>query len=158
MRIVALGAIALVVLAACQETTAPQVRSDVVHYGVFGDNPPPPPIDTGAVESGGTTYSVTYMLNKLETAGWLKFNQADGAAVSPDAMIRFSRGSFSGVGSIGTADGRTIDLSTANYAGSSFDDCNAPAAGDTRPGTCFQVTINGNKLSPSPKSRIVIGQ
>jgi hypothetical protein len=160
MRIVALGAIALVVLAACQETSAPQSRGNVIRYGEFGDNPPPPPIDTGTVESGGgTTYNVTYMLNKVETAGWLMFKQSDGVAVSSNAIIRYSRGSFSGEGTIGTLDGRTIDLSTADYSGSSFDTCDAPViTGDVKPGTCFAVTIDGYKFTPSRTTRIVIGE
>jgi hypothetical protein len=158
MRIVALGAIALVVLAACQDVSAPQAANELISYGRFGDNPPPPPIDTGAVESGGTTYTVTYMLNKLGTAGWLKFNGADGAEVSPNAMIRFSQGAFSGEGSIGTRGGSTIDLSTADYDGSSFEKCDKPTTStDEKPGTCFQLTINGNKLAPVGRG-IVIGE
>ena len=92
MRSVALAALtALLTVSACQDLgTNPTANIDAtvgraVDGGFSGGNPPPPPIDSGSVGLASTQdgsaptftvqFSVTYMLNKPENSGWLKFNR-----------------------------------------------------------------------------------
>jgi hypothetical protein len=91
-------------------------------------------------------FSVSYMLNKPENSGWLKFNRDGDAStdISKSAAIRMSGGVYSGKGTIRvtTADGAlNIDLSQVSFDGTSFDSC--PAAGSDEKGSCFALRMSG---------------
>lgn len=169
MKRLALTAVAgLLFVAACQDMStdpAPAVQGGEVAsgFGVAPANPPPPPIDSGAVgvageaESGGETssqmsFSVTYMLNKPENTGWLKFNkdQNNQTDVDNSAAIKMTNGVFSGRGTIRISDELgtfIIDLSKVSFGdGTSFNECTAPTAPsvttDGKP-SCFQLDLGG---------------
>lgn len=169
MKGITLTALALaLVSAACQEaTTSPQIVG--VPELRYTDNPPPPPIDTGAVayqegESTFYTLQVTYFFNPTGNAGYLKFdkNQEGFTEVDQNAQVRYSQDIFSGKGLVTIAESGgselVIDLSTVTQA-SSFSSCSAPApaptaTADTRPeGGCFSLTFSGvtrNGFATSP--------
>lgn len=149
------------VSAACQETTTPPQASGVPELRYAYDNPPPPPIDTGAV--GATqdaqagiynTLAVTYFFNPTGNAGYLKFdkNQEGSTEIDKNAQVRYSQGVFSGKGLLTLAETPTsqlvIDLATVRQT-SSFSSCSAPvtapsATADTRPeGGCFALSFSG---------------
>ena len=150
-------------LAACQDvttTTASVVRDDypAMLGGFSGDNPPPPPIDSGAVGTAQDTqnqsnfstaeFNVTYFLNKPENSGWLKFNRDayDNTDVDNSAAIRMTAGVYSGKGVIRLfAEGGTfiIDLSKANFDGTSFQDCGATTPAADGAGSCFTANLGG---------------
>lgn len=171
MKRLALTAVAgLLFVVACQDMStdpAPAVQGDQVAYdGHFAPaNPPPPPIDSGAVgvadaaaEEGSTSnviMRVSYMLNKPENNGWLKFNkdEFDNTTIDNSAGIKMSGGVYSGKGVIRIlADNGTgffiFDLAKMDLARTSFQECSAPTApsltdGGTA-GSCFQVILSGN--------------
>lgn len=160
MKGITLTALTLaLVSAACQEaTTSPQISGGPeLRYST--DNPPPPPIDTGAVayEEGTSTYytlQVTYFFNPVGNAGFLKFdkNQDGSTEIDRNAQVRYSQGTFSGMGFVSIAEPSgselVIDLSTVTQE-SSFSSCSATepaptATTDTRPeGGCFALTFSG---------------
>ncbi len=160
MKAITLTALTLALAsAACQEaTTSPQITGAPELQYAFG-NPPPPPIDTGAVgatqDAPSTFYTlqVTYFFNPAGNAGYLKFDKSqDGSTdVDKNAQVRYSQGTFSGKGFVTIAESGgsqlVIDLSTVTPA-SSFSSCSAPAApsatADTRQeGGCFSLTFSG---------------
>ena len=158
----ALAAVAgILFVAACQDTSTAPVMSAPTQSpllgGISGDNPPPPPIDSGAVgtASGSTTtfqlsFNVTYFFNKPENSGWLKFkkDQFDtNVDIDNSAAIRLTNGVFSGRGTImiiGPDRTLSIDLSKVTSDGSSFGECSiTPTTTDgTRTG-CYNVAITG---------------
>ncbi len=162
--------------AACQEaTTAPQ-KSGVPELSYSFDNPPPPPIDTGAVaiQEGETTFytlQVRYFFNPAGNSGYLKFdrNQDGSTEIDKNAQVRYSQGVFSGKGLVTITESGgselVIDLSTVTGA-SNFSSCSAPvtapsATGDARQeGGCFALTFSGatrNGISTSTPFVLVPG-
>lgn len=131
MKRYSLFAVALVVFAsACIDATSPTNTSPLVPTmsaaSISGPgNIPPPPIGSFLI-GGGTAIPVTYFLNPTGNNGFIRFlPNADypaGVSASPNARIMFSQGSFSGRGTL-TIGAATIDLSTANFAGSTFSTC-----------------------------------
>jgi len=159
-------ALAFVAIVCDNTTTSPAVAGNSIAPltdGVFGENPPPPPIDTGSVGSAQdsqnntllqVSFSLTYMLNKPDNSGWLKFNRDDdpNTDITNSAAIRMQGGVYSGKGIIKVFQGGnvlTIDLSKVNYDGTSFDTC--PAPGSLEKGSCFGVTLNGDGISLTTK-------
>jgi hypothetical protein len=169
MKRFALAAVASLFVVACQDTsTTPMPVGDgpEINTGFVVSNPPPPPIDSGAVgatsESDGSNFttlnfSVTYMLNKPENTGWLKFNRSenDDADIDNSAAVKMTNGAFSGKGTILVrADGGAfiINLSQVTFAGSSFDECTAetaPTATDDGKSSCFNLVLDGVIFQPS---------
>jgi hypothetical protein len=166
MRVAALAVLAsLVTMAACEDigtTPIPVATSDqTVRFDGSSDNPPPPPIDSGAVgiasgESQSTVQfqiGVTYMLNKPENSGWLKFKRdADDTSIDIDnsAAVRMTNGVFSGKGTIrivGPDRTFSIDLSKATFGeGTSFAECTAPTTADTK-SSCFNLQLGGGVIT-----------
>jgi hypothetical protein len=151
----------MIAVLACQDAvTSPNAASPEMRLDA--GNPPPPPIDTGAVGSTESetaptmlfTLDVTYFFNPPGDAGWLKFSpdQADGVVVDPSAQIHFNAGTFWGYGTvqitqdIGTL---TIDLSTVDCAGSAFAGCESvrSPSEDLSPGSCVSLTLRGASIS-----------
>ena len=170
MKRFALSAVAgLFLVGACQDmsTTPTSVAQDPeVNTGFFLSNPPPPPIDSGAVgatsESDGSNFtqlnfSVTYMLNKPENTGWLKFNRSanDDVDIDNSAAVKMTNGVFSGRGTIVVkAEGGAfiINLAKVTFAGSSFEECTAEtvptATGDGKT-SCFNLVLDGVMFQPT---------
>lgn len=174
MRRAAVAAVAgILFVAACQDTsTAPVMQSQTqspLLGGISGDNPPPPPIDSGAV--GATqdsqdsqftyalSFNVTYFFNKPENSGWLKFKRSafdTDVNIDNSAAIRMSGGTFSGRGMISIIgpDKPTlvIDLAKVTYGKvgeSTFGECSAVTPTATTDGTargCYSVLIEGAKV------------
>jgi hypothetical protein len=164
MKRLLLGTFALAFVAiACDNTSTSPAVADYSAVpktdGVFGENPPPPPIDSGSVgyaqDSQGNilftvNFNLTYFLDKPNNAGWLRFNRDDDETtdIANSAAIRMQGGLFSGKGIIKvfrSGDVLTIDLSKVNYDGTSFDTC--PAPGSLEKGTCFGATLNGDGIT-----------
>jgi len=165
--------VALVLVAACQELSTTPVSTDdlAVSPGITccetaPSNPPPPPIDSGAVgvaqdqatnTSEPVTLLVTYFLNKPENSGWLKFNkdQFDNTDIDNSAGIKLQAGVYSGRGFLKiTADAGffVFDLSKQDFGrGVLFNECTTPTASTTdgtAPG-CFALTLTGNFVAGS---------
>ena len=165
MRVAALTvAASLFAVLACQDLSTTPANSHLVPQseGTYsGDNPPPPPIDSGAVgiadsEASDPTFAnfnVTYMFNKVENSGWLKFDkdEFDNTSVDNSAAIRYSAGVYSGRGTIrinSTGGTYVIDLSKVNYTDGavSFSDCAVETTSfttDGRVGTCYDAVLTG---------------
>jgi hypothetical protein len=141
MRVAALTvAASLFAVLACQDLSTTPANSDLVPQseGTYsGDNPPPPPIDSGAVG----------------ISGWLKFDkdEFDNTSVDNSAAIRYSAGVYSGRGTIrinSTGGTYVIDLSKVNYTDGavSFSDCAVETTSfttDGRVGTCYDAVLTG---------------
>ncbi len=158
MKRVPLAAIfAAVSLVACKETfTAPSSSADPsVRY--YGENPPPPDVDTQAVGSNGSgtfafTLNVRYFFNKPANSGWLKFDSEQGdATVDKNAQIRYSGGVFSGKGTVTSQSGVVLDLTQVRQT-SRFSSCapwttigtsGAATTSETAPIGCFNLVIGG---------------
>jgi hypothetical protein len=131
MKRYSLFAFALVFLAsACNDATSPTSTSQLAPTKATASiagpgNIPPPPI-ASFLSGDGTAIPVTYFLNPADNNGFIRFlpnaDYPPGVSASPNARIMFSQGSFSGRGTL-TIGGNTIDLSTANFAGSTFSSC-----------------------------------
>ena len=168
MRSIALATLtALLTVSACQDLgTNPTAAIDAnvgnaLGGGFAGGNPPPPPIDSGGVGVASTQdesapqfsvqFSVTYFLNKPENSGWLKFNRDGDTSTDVDnsAAIKLTNGVLSGKGTIrllapgGTF---TIDLSKADFRGTTFEDCGATRLTEGE-GSCFNAFASGPGVS-----------
>ena len=164
-------------MAACQDmsTTPTAVIQDHDIAGAIGGsqpgNPPPPPIDSGAVgvaedntssDPTSVVFRVTYFLNKPENSGWLKFNkdEFDNTDVDNSAAIKMQNGVFSGKGIVriqGTGGVFIINLAKVDYAGgrTSFNECAATVGtegltSETGP-SCFSVALAGEGVTYVPK-------
>ena len=162
----------LFAVAACQDfsTTPMPVKDFEVSHGFTGGslNPPPPPIDSGAVgvagesessNSTGVVFRVTYFFNRTENSGWLKFNkdEFDNTDVDNSAAIKYSSGAYTGKGIVRiralSGNGMFIfDLSKLDFSqGTVFTECAAPTPTPTATtdGTtdgapsCFRVNLSG---------------
>ncbi len=156
MKRIALAVVAVLSLAACQQTITEPTAATNLSIRMFGSNPPPPPIDSGSVgysEGTSTTrffLNVTYFFNKTANSGWLKFDSELGdATVDKNAQVRYSNGQFSGKGIITVGD-VVIDLSKVSQT-SRFSSCEswgtvvgttdtAPTS-DSAPIGCFNLVI-----------------
>ena len=109
---------------ACQESTTPGIA--VVNHSASFYQPgtvPPPPLDSGSYSSNeygtSTRINTTYFFNVPGNSGWLTFqkNQAAGTTVDPNARISYSKGEFSGKGTLSYLVGGgtvSIDLSSVS--------------------------------------------
>jgi hypothetical protein len=171
MRRAALTAVAGLFIVACQElSTTP--TADLQDHQVAGavggtapGNPPPPPIDSGAVgiaentETGeGSTsvvFRVTYMLNKPENSGWLKFNKDEFSNTDVDnsAAIKMLGGVFSGKGTLriaGTGGTFFFNLASQDFGGraaiAAFGECTEKTEATittTEGPNCFALNLAG---------------
>jgi len=157
------AAVAMLAVVACQDAaTAPNVASPEVRMDV--GNPPPPPIDSGGVSSTESpsappmefTLNVTYFFNPADNAGWMMFKsvQGTGVVIDQSAEIHYSlppspvvpafwgHGTIQVTQDVGTL---TIDLSTVDYAGSTFAGCETirPPGDTLPPDPCFSLTLRG---------------
>jgi hypothetical protein len=172
MRRAAVAAVAgILFVAACQDTsTAPVMQSQTqspLLGGISGDNPPPPPIDSGAVGAAQDTqdsnysqslaFDVTYFFNQPENSGWLKFkkDQFDtNVDIDNSAAVRLSGGTFSGRGTIqiiGPDRVLVINLAQVSYGKvgeSSFGECTVgtPTTTDGATRGCYSLQISGAKF------------
>ncbi|HEX6573695.1 MAG TPA: hypothetical protein VF042_01890 [Gemmatimonadaceae bacterium] len=174
MRSVALATLtALLTVVACQDPISSSPASldlSVRDAGTFvGSNPPPPPIDSGAVGTASTEtetstiqFNVTYFFNRPETSGWLKFNRDayDNTDIDNSAAIKLTNGVLSGKGIIRVFvdDGvYRIDLSKVTFGErTGFSECDAT-------GSCFLFDLSGagvtyiDKAGTPHEARIIIG-
>lgn len=159
------------VTAACDNSTTSPVAaapnsSKPLYGGTFGENPPPPPIDSGSVglasgQNGAFTsvnLKVTYFLNKPENSGWLKFNRDDDPATDIDnsAAIKMTAGVFTGRGIIritGSGGAFRIDLSKVSFGRTAFETCDP--AGTDGGGKCFFVDLGGSGATFTNKDGVV---
>ena len=159
-------AASLFAVLACQDLSTTPANSDLKpsDLGTYsGDNPPPPPIDSGAVgvadsptsEATEASFNVTYMFNKVENSGWLKFkkDQFDTQVdIDNSAAVKMNGGVFSGKGTIqiiGSDRVLVINLAQVSYGESSFGECTVGTPTATTDGAsrgCYSVQISGAKL------------
>jgi len=127
MKRIVLAVVAVVGLTACQQMITEPAANSGLSLRMVGDNPPPPPIDSGSVglADGSTTtftLSTRYFFNKTANSGWLKFDSELGdVSVDKNAQVRYSQGVFSGKGVITVGD-VIIDLSRVSQT-SQFSSC-----------------------------------
>lgn len=126
--------LALTALTACQDmapSTSPFAPAAPAFDGHTISPAPPPPNDTGAVahneESGTGMFSVVYMFNKPETAGFIHFNvaQPNGTTATDGARITYHKGVYGGAGLLSyqaQAGVVTVDLASISQT-SSFGSC-----------------------------------
>jgi hypothetical protein len=130
MRRIALAVVTVIGLSACQQMTTEPAASSNLSIKMVGDNPPPPPIDSGSVGYTGSGTSITfflrltYFINKPGTNGWLTLIDGDGNTSDPDARVSVHNGIVSGKGTwyvdLGDGDNLKLDLGTIDGR-SSFD-------------------------------------
>ena len=184
MKRFALTAVAaLFSVVACQDmsttpTVAPPELGVARGFGTAPSNPPPPPIDSGAVgiasesnENNETPviFRVTYFFNKPENSGWLKFNkdEFDNTDIDNSAGIKFSSGVYTGKGVI-TIKAKSglgnyvIDLSQVDFAKTrtGFGECTvaeSPTLTSDGGSSCFLIDFGQTGASFVPKATGVPG-
>jgi hypothetical protein len=118
--------LSVLALTACVDNTSPNVvavNNDASIY--FPSSPPPPPNDSGSVASseyGEQPLFTRYFFNIPGNSGWLTFSrdQAPGVVITNTARISYSKGVFSGVGTVKyPAGGGIITLNLAGVSQSS---------------------------------------
>lgn len=114
-------------LAACKDTASPDgmVAGKIADYYVMPESPPPPPNDSGSVASseyGQQNLNTRYFFNIPGNSGWLTFSrdQAPGVVITNTARISYSKGVFSGTGTVKyPAGGGMVTLNLAGVSQSS---------------------------------------